>query len=62
MSEEKPRPEGKPERCDPPHVTSAIGTSMWKPRLPYEWDDDGTNVASSYNPFDALKKVPRFHD
>jgi hypothetical protein len=36
---------------------------MWKPRVPWDWDDDGgSNVVSSYNPLDALKKVPRFHE
>jgi hypothetical protein len=47
---------------DPPQVTDAIGTSMWKPRMPQAWDDDGPDVVSAYNPFDALKKVPKFHE
>jgi hypothetical protein len=59
MEDEKPKPV---EATEPPHVTSAIGSSMWKRRMPQAWDDDGPDVVSAYNPFDALKKVPKFHE
>jgi hypothetical protein len=47
---------------DPPQVTDAIGSSMWKPPMPKAWDDDGPEVVSGYDPLDALKKVPKFHE
>jgi hypothetical protein len=59
MSEEKPKP---PPDYDPPRVTSAIGSLMWKPRVAWRDDDASGRVVSNYNPLDALKRVPRFHD
>jgi hypothetical protein len=56
--DEKPR--AQEPVAEPPHVTSGVGSSMWKPPMPEEWD--GPDVVSAYNPMDALKKVPRFHD
>jgi hypothetical protein len=58
MSEEdKPK---RGETSDPPHVTTALGFSGWRRAMPH-WDD-GPDVVSSYNPLDALKKVPKFHE